>query len=64
MEALDYPSWMAYLPKILLALVIFIMDEVYHRIATFLNNLGELRIFYDALSLIGSINYVKRLFLS
>ncbi|GAB6032991.1 hypothetical protein CHUAL_012183 [Chamberlinius hualienensis] len=44
LELWNYPMWLAYMPKILLALVIFTLDEVYHSVAVWLNDLENYRL--------------------
>lgn len=50
-----FPFWMTLFPKVLLALVINVLDGVYHKIAVWLNDKGIL-IFYFKF-LLNDINY-------
>ncbi|GFW67911.1 anoctamin [Trichonephila clavipes] len=40
-DARGYPFWMMFFPKVLLALVINVLDGVYHKIAVWLNDKGK-----------------------
>lgn len=40
-EARNYPSFLSYIPKILLAVVITLMDEAYYKVAVWLNDKGR-----------------------
>lgn len=41
LEAAGYGFWLSYVPKVLLAIVIAVMDEAYFKIAVWLNDLGK-----------------------
>ncbi|CAB0038907.1 unnamed protein product [Trichogramma brassicae] len=41
LEAAGYGFWLSYVPKVLLAIVIALMDEAYFKVAVWLNDLGE-----------------------
>jgi anoctamin-8 len=41
LSAKGLPMWLGYLPKIMLAVVISLMDEAYFKIAIWLNDKGE-----------------------
>ncbi|KAF4530758.1 hypothetical protein B566_EDAN007980 [Ephemera danica] len=43
-ESRGYPFWLSYLPKILLAVVITLMDEAYHKVALWLNDRENYRL--------------------
>ena len=45
LEAAGYGFWLSYVPKVLLAVVIALMDEAYFKIAVWLNDAGELNKF-------------------
>ena len=49
LEAAGYGFWLSYVPKVLLAIVIALMDEAYFKVAVWLNDLGEHRIFLSLL---------------
>ena len=38
----EYIQFLSYIPKILLAIIIPIFDDLYHKVAVWLNDLGEL----------------------
>ena len=40
LEAAGYPFWLSYVPKVLLAVVIALMDEAYFKVAVWLNDIG------------------------
>lgn len=52
-----FPFWMTLFPKVLLALVINVLDGVYHKIAVWLNDKG-IWIFYLKF-LLNDINYER-----
>ena len=39
---LQYIQFLSYVPKILLAIIIPIFDDLYHKVAVWLNDMGEL----------------------
>lgn len=41
MYARGLPSWLGYVPKVMLAIVISLMDEAYMKIAIWLNDKGR-----------------------
>ncbi|XP_022235888.1 anoctamin-8-like, partial [Limulus polyphemus] len=43
-KQLDYPFWLTFVPKVLLALVINVLDSVYYRIAHWLNDKENYRL--------------------
>lgn len=55
LEYRGFPMWLGYLPKIMLAVVISLMDEAYFKIAIWLNDKGKSC--HDlSLTLFGSLN--------
>ena len=38
----EYIQFLSYIPKILLAIIIPIFDDLYHKVAVWLNDMGEL----------------------
>lgn len=40
-----FPESLGYVPKVMLAVVISLMDEAYFKIAVWLNDLGEINVF-------------------
>lgn len=42
LESAGYKLWLKYIPKVLFAMIIALMDEAYLRVAVRLNDLGEL----------------------
>lgn len=52
LEAAGYGFWLSYVPKVLLAVVIALMDEAYFKVAVWLNDIGmlfALTLFFDLL---------------
>ena len=43
----EYIQFLSYIPKILLAIIIPIFDDLYHKVAVWLNDMGELNIVSD-----------------
>ena len=39
----EYIQFLSYIPKILLAIIIPIFDDLYHKVAVWLNDMGELK---------------------
>ena len=42
----EYFQFLSYIPKILLAIIIPIFDDLYHKVAVWLNDMGEFRFYF------------------
>ena len=60
----EYIQFLSYIPKILLAIIIPIFDDLYHKVAVWLNDMGELKssLWQMQLSVISKIGTAQKQF--